>query len=49
MYGEDEIILPEEVQFSDFELTVVPEPASIGICATGLGALVAFAYRRKRG
>jgi hypothetical protein len=49
MYGEDEIILPEEVQFSDFELTVVPEPASMGICATGLGALVAFAYRRKRG
>jgi hypothetical protein len=47
MYGQDGAILSDEVQFSDFELTIVPEPARMGMCAIGLAGLFAVAVRRR--
>jgi len=48
MYGEFDSVLPEEVQFSDLEVTIVPEPAGIALCTMGLLAVGALSLRCRK-
>ncbi len=48
MYGDFDLIPPEDVQFFDLEVTIVPEPASVVLCAIGLVAVGALVFRRRK-
>jgi hypothetical protein len=48
MYGDNDPVLVDEVQFAGYELTIVPEPATSLLSATALAAVCCIVWRRRR-